>query len=356
MDREASRHSDPHGRRARSPGELPARAWMDIALRVVREISDDRVLLIGAGAACYVIFALVPALASFIALYGLVLDKGSIVAQVSALSGLLAPEVRGILEEQLTRLASEPSRSLGLAFAVTLALSLWSASAGTKAIMDGLNIVYDEEEKRGFVRYNATALAMTLAGLVGGIVTIGVTVLLPVILARVLPSAMGLVQIASYAALVGFVWIALLALYRWGPSRREAEWRWLTTGTIIAVLLLVAFSAAFAWFARTFAGYASYGSLGAVIVFMTWAWMSLVIVLVGGEINAEMEHQTGQDSTVGQEKPRGARGAVMADTIGEPASVGNAESDRPDRNAAEPELEDRRKPRARRSAPPSSRA
>jgi membrane protein len=319
MTRESKLGDDPHGRLAGSPGELPGAAWRDIGLRVWKGFSDDRLLLVGAGAAFYILLALVPALASFVAIYGLLFDRASVVEQVSALSSMLAPEVRTILVDQLQRLTSEPAGSLGAAFAVSLAVSLWSASAGTKAVMDGLNIVYAEDEKRGFLRYNATALAMTLAGLVGAILTLGVTLLLPVVLAYVWPDSGGLVQLASYAVLLALVWLALIALYRWGPSRVAADWRWLAPGTLLAVVMLVVFSVLFSWFARTFATYSGYGSLGAIIAFMTWVWLCMVIVLLGAEVNAEMEHQTGRDSTVGPGKPRGARGAAMADSIGAPA-------------------------------------
>ncbi|MEZ5818672.1 MAG: YihY/virulence factor BrkB family protein [Hyphomicrobiaceae bacterium] len=283
---------------------------------MVTEFSNDRLTMVGAGAAFYVLLALVPALSAFVAVYGLIFDRSSVVEQVSRLSGFLAPEVRTLIEGQLTRLVSASSGSLSLAFAVSLALSIWSSSAGTKAMMDGLNIVYDEKEKRGFVRFYGTALALTLGGLVGFVAVIGATIAVPIILGYVVPgTAGGFIRFVSFALLLGFLWIGLLVLYKWGPSRDAAEWRWLAPGTIIAVVALAAFSLLFSWFARTFAGYASYGSLGAIIAFMTWVWISAVIVLLGAEINAEMEHQTAHDTTTGSDMPMGSRGAAMADTL-----------------------------------------
>lgn len=271
--------------------------------------------MVGAGATFYILLALVPALSAFVAVYGLIFDRVSVVEQVARPSSLLAPEVRSVIEGQLTRLASEASASLGIAFAASLALSLWSASAGTKALMEGLNIVYAEEEKRSFLRYYATALVLTLAGLVGFVVIIAVTIAVPVVLDYVTPGeAGGLVRAASYMVLLGFLWLGLIALYRWGPSREQAKWRWLAPGTIIAVAALAIFAALFSWFARTFAGYASYGSLGAIIAFMTWVWISTVIVLLGAEINAQVEYRTIRDTTTGPDRPMGERGAVMADT------------------------------------------
>ncbi|MGE0513252.1 MAG: YihY/virulence factor BrkB family protein [Hyphomicrobiaceae bacterium] len=280
-----------------------------------RDFSEDRLSMVGAGTAFYILLALVPALSAFVAVYGLIFDRVSVVEQVASLSSLLAPEVRSVIEGQLTRLASESSGSLGVAFAVSLTLSLWSASAGIKALMDGLNIVYAEEEKRGFVQYYATALVLTLAGLVGFVAIIAATVAVPLALDYVAPGqAGGFVRTASYVVLLGFLWVGLITLYRWGPSREHAKWRWLAPGTIAAMVALAIFAMLFSWFARTFAGYASYGSLGAIIAFMTWVWISTVIVLLGAEINAEVEYRTTHDTTIGPARPMGERGAVMADS------------------------------------------
>ncbi len=300
---------------AEAPTELSRRDWRQIAKRVWHEFSEDRLTMVGAGTAFYVLLAFVPAMGSFVAVYGLVFDASSVVEQVSRFSQVLAPEVRTIIENQLTRLASENTGTLGFAFAISLALSLWSASAGTKAIMDGLNIVYDEREDRGFIEFYATALALTLGGLLGFVAIIATTIALPVVLEYVLPGvAGGLIRFIGYVVLLGFIWLGLMALYRWGPSRDSAEWRWLAPGTIFAVVALAVFAVLFSWFARSFAGYSSYGSLGAVIAFMTWTWISVIIVLLGAEIDAEMEHQTTYDTTVGPEEPRGVREAEMADT------------------------------------------
>lgn len=311
-----SNGGDLQGRQARTPTDLPHGAWLEIAKRVWHEFSADRVTMVAAGTAFYVILALVPALTSFIAVYGLVLDRESVVDQVSQFSGMLAPEVQTIIEGELTRLAAQSSGSLGTAFAVSLVLSLWSASAGTKALMDGLNIVYDEDEKRGFLNFYATALGLTLAGLVGFVAVIGATVAVPIIVSFFASgAASGIVRVASFAFLLAFLWLGLMVLYRWGPSREAAEWKWIAPGTILAVAGLAVFAIAFSWFARTLAGYSSYGSLGAIIAFMTWVWISIVIVLLGAEINAEMEHQTARDTTVGPEQPAGERGAYMADHV-----------------------------------------
>mgnify|MGYP001190506929 CR=1 FL=1 len=308
---------DTQGRLAHAPSEFPAGAWRDIVRRVVYEFSDDRVPLVAAGAAFYVLLALVPALAALVALYGLLFDRSNVAEQMTSLAGVLPEEVRALIGEQLVRLTSEDTPALSVAFAATLALSLWSASSGTKAVIDGLNIVYDESEKRSFLRYNLTALGITTLGLATLVLALAVTVVVPAFLETYLAFAgKGVVQLASYAVLVVALWLAISALFRWGPSRENARWRWLAPGSLLAVLLLALFSLGFSWFARTFASYSSYGSIGAAIAFLTWCWISLMIVLGGAEINAEMEHQTARDSTTGPPLPMGARGAAMADTLG----------------------------------------
>lgn len=305
---------DTQGRSAHAPSEFPAGAWRDIVRRVVYEFSDDRVPLVAAGAAFYVLLALVPALAALVALYGLIFDRSNVAEQMTSLAGFLPEEARALIGEQLVRLTSEETPALSVAFAATLALSLWSASSGTKAVIDGLNIVYDESEKRSFLRYNLTALGITTLGLATLVLALAVTVVVPAFLETYLAFAGK--QLASYAVLVAALWLATIALFRWGPSRENAQWRWLAPGSLLAVLLLAMFSLGFSWFARTFASYSSYGSIGAAIAFLTWCWISLMIVLGGAEINAEMEHQTARDSTTGPALPMGVRGAAMADTLG----------------------------------------
>lgn len=317
-DREARAHSAPPDHTAArskeggadSPARLPGSSWMDIAKRVASEFSKNRLTMVGASAAFYSLLAVVPALAAFVALYGLVFDRNSIVSQVGSLSQQLAPEVRTIIEGQLTRLASEPARALGLAFAGSLVVSLWSASAATRALMDGLNIVYEREETRGYLRFYGTALLLTLGGIVGMIVFLAASLVVPVVVGYVLPGLGGtFVQIASYLVLLGFLWAGLMALYRWGPSREPPAWRWLAPGTVIAVAGLAIFAVLFSWFARSFAGYSSYGSLGAVIGFMTWMWISIVIVLLGAQIDAEIERQTVVDTEERAQTPRSSKAA-----------------------------------------------
>ena len=309
------------GRTAETPTQIPREGWRDIAWRTWSEFNRDRIPLIAAGSTFYALLSFVPALASLIALYGLVFDQHQVAAQVQAASRFLPSEVSATIQDQLQRLTSQPATQLGLAFAASLAFSLWSASSATKSVLEGLNVVYDETEKRSFLGLNATALALTLAGIATVIAVLASAIILPVALS-LLPLGTNTWIIQGFTA--GGVVLAgtavLLGLYRWGPSRQRPQWRWLVPGALAAVILLALATAAFSWYARTFGAYSAYGSIGSIIGFMTWVWLSMIVVLTGAEFNAEIEHQTAQDSTLRADQPIGKRGAVMADTVGAPES------------------------------------
>jgi membrane protein len=219
----------------------------------------------------------------------------------------------------VVRIASAGEGTLGLSFIIGLAVSLWSANAGMKAIFDALNIVYDEDEKRSFVKLNLESLTFTLAAVGFILLALAGIVVLPVVL-EVVGFSSGvewLLAIARWPVLLAVVIAGLAVLYRYGPSRDKAEWKWVTSGGIVAAVLWLVVSMLFAWYVANIGSYnETYGSLGAVIGFMTWVWISSIIVLLGAEINAEMEHQTAKDTTEGPEKPMGGRGATMADTLG----------------------------------------
>lgn len=305
------------GREAASPRAIPSSGWTDIAKRTWYEFNEDRVLLTAAGATFYVLLALIPALASLVALYGLVFDPHGVTEQLRVISGLLPTEAQTLIEEQLRRLTSQPPGQLGAAFAGSLLLSLWSASAATKSLFEGMNVVYEEREERSFFHLSALAIAFTLAGLLGVIAVVTATIAMPLLLSQFTSYGTAiLTQVATLAIVAAAIGGALLALYRWGPSRSAAQWRWLIPGTVLALILLAVSTAGFSWYARTFAAYNAYGSIGSVIGFMTWVWLSLAIILTGAEFNAEIEHQTLRDSTTGAPQPLGARGATMADTVG----------------------------------------
>ncbi len=223
-----------------------------------------------------------------------------------------------IVGDQVKRIAAKPSGTLGLTFFTSLLVSIWSANAAMKAMFDALNVVYEEEEKRNFFFLNLRSLTFTVGALIFIVIALNAIVVVPVVLNFLgLGSEAWLIAALRWPALFLVILGALSVLYRFGPSREYARWRWVGVGSLIAGLLWLVASLLFSWYVANFGTYnETYGSLGAVIGFMTWIWISSTIVLVGGEINAEIEHQTGHDTTTGHPLPMGTRQARMADTVG----------------------------------------
>ena len=290
------------GRSAGSPFTIPARAWKDIFWRTYTQIGDDRLLAVAAGVVFYMLLALFPAITALVSLYGLLADPTTINDQLSLLQGVIPEGGIAIVREQVTRLAQTSNGALGLGFFFGLALALWSANAGMKAIIDALNVVYDEREKRGFVKLTMVGLAFTLGGLVFIILALSAVVVFPIALAWIgfESRSAELIAILRWPALFVIVVLALGVLYRYGPSRTPARWQWLSIGSVLAALAWLAVSALFSWYLANFAHYdATYGSLGAAIGLMMWLWLSVIVILIGAELNAEIEHQTAQDTTIG---------------------------------------------------------
>jgi len=292
---------------------------MDIAWRVYEEIGNDRILAVAAGVTFYALLALFPAIAAFVSLYGLFADPGTINDHLASLTGLLPGGAIDVIGDQVKRITSKPGGTLGLAFFSGLAISLWSANAGMKAIFDALNVAYGEREKRNFIWLNLQSLAFTFGALVFLAIGVTVVVVVPVALNYLGLGSLGgwLIWIGRWPAMFAIILLALAVLYRYGPSRDRPRWRWVTPGSILAAAGWIIFSMLFSWYVGSFGSYnETYGSLGAAIGFLTWVWLSTTIVLVGAELNAEIEHQTKKDTTEGAPEPLGARGARMADTVG----------------------------------------
>ncbi|GJD55593.1 YihY/virulence factor BrkB family protein [Methylobacterium dankookense] len=305
------------GRKADAPSEIPAKGWKDIALRLYREFSNDRILLVAAGVTFYAILALFPAIAALVSIYGAVADASTINTHLNEMRGLFPDGAIDIIGGQVKRLTAKGDGTLGLTAVISILISLWSANGGMKAIFDALNIAYEEEEKRSIVILNLQSLAFTAGALLFVVLALTGIVVVPAAL-----QVLGLDQKAWYIALLRFPALLLLVigtlavLYRYGPSRRKPKWRWVTWGSALAGVLWLIVSGLFSWYVANFGSYnETYGSLGAAIGFMTWIWLSTTVVLLGAELNAEMEHQTARDTTVGGEKPLGARQARMADTV-----------------------------------------
>ena len=307
------------GRNADTPAEIPAKGWKDTLVRVKKEISEDRVGMLAASMSYYSLLACVPALTSMVLLYAWFSDPADISRHISEIARFLPREAETILREQLTSLASKAPTTLGLSAIGSLLFSLWSASKGSTSVIEAMNIIYDEKECRGFVKRTAMALGLTLLGTVLSLVAILVVVALPAItgIFNFGPMFETLGNAAGWVLLLLIFSFYLSCVYRFGPCRAKAKWKWVSRGSIIASVLWALTSALFSWYASNFGNFnKTYGSLGAVVVLMTWFWISSYIILIGGEINSELEHQTKKDTTTGTPKPMGARGAEMADTVG----------------------------------------
>jgi membrane protein len=310
---------DGRGRRAVSPFEIPLTGWKDIAWRTYEEIGNDRLLAVSAGVVFYGLLALFPAITALVSSYALFAEAGTIGRHLALAAALMPAGAFGIVEEQIARITQTGGGGLSLAFIIGLLIAIWSANAGMKAMIDALNVIYEEKEKRSFVRLNLISLVMTLAILSFLLVAIGAVIVLPLVFAwlGMQGSAEWALSLLRWPAIMLVISVGLAMLYRFGPSRDDAQWRWLSVGAVVATLLWVIGSALFSWYLSNFANYnETYGSLGAGIGLMMWLWLTSISILLGAEINAEIEHQTAQDTTKGPKKPLGRRGAAMADSVG----------------------------------------
>ncbi|ABS63515.1 putative ribonuclease BN [Parvibaculum lavamentivorans DS-1] len=320
MTEEERQRQSGRGRSAEQPSDIPAKGWRDVALRVWAKINEDSVMLVAAGVSFYILLALFPALAAFVSIYGFVADPKTIADHIAFLGGFLPTDGLELIRAQLDGLLRQKPNSLGLGFLLGLGVALWSANNSVKALFEAMNVAYEEEEKRSFVKRHLVSFSFTL-----GAIAIGVLFLLTV---GIVPAALAVLRIESWAetlirlgrwpVMLIAVGIAISLIYRYGPSREHAKLRWLSWGAALATLVWIAASVGFSYYLENFANYnATYGALGAVIGLMMWTWISVMIILIGAEINAEMEHQTARDSTTGDPKPMGERGATVADTLGE---------------------------------------
>lgn len=309
---------DAHGRDATSPARIPAKGWWSVIKRVVSEVSADRIMLTAAGVTFYLLLALFPALTAFVSIYGFVSDPATVAQHLTLLDGVLPSGGVELIETQLQSLARQDPSALSFGFVFGLLVALWSANSGMKSIFDAMNVVYEEDEKRGFIKYNLMSLGFTLAALVAAMFFITLIGIVPAVLAFLYLEGMTefLIRFSRWPLMLFAVAFAFSVIYRWGPSRRKAKWRWVSWGSGFAAIAWLLVSIGFSWYLENFANYnATYGSLGAVIGFMIWTWISVIILLVGAELNAELEHQTAVDTTRGPDRPMGERGAEVADSV-----------------------------------------
>jgi membrane protein len=307
------------GREADTPSQIPKPGWRDILLRTWNEIGNDHVSLIAAAVGFYGLLALFPAIAALISIWALLFDPQQIEQQIEGLSAFLPPEAAGIIKEQARNVAADAG-GLSLAAAGGILFALYSASKGMKALMEGLNMIYDEDEERGFIKLNLVAFGLTLMVIAAMIVALGAIIIVPILLnfLGLGPLAETLVGLLRWPLLFAVALFVLAIVYRYGPSRAPARWRWVSWGAAVATIIWILGSIAFSIYVQNFGSYnETYGSIGAVVILLMWFWLSSFTVLLGAELNSEMEHQTERDSTTGEPQPRGRRGAYVADHVGE---------------------------------------
>jgi len=321
LDLQRSRASEPgRGRKAATPVHIPWLGWKDILIRSYHSVENNRLLALAAGVAFYSLVSLFPAIAAGVSSYAMFADAGTISRDLFLLADVVPASALELIGNEINRIASTSDGRLTYGFLLGLGIALWSANAAMKAIFDALNIIYDEREKRGFFRLNLISLFFTICAIAGSLLAIGAVVVFPLVLAALGVSSLDkpIIGVLRWPAMFVLVIVGLAILYRYGPSRRAARWRWLSVGSVFAATAWLAVSLLFSWYLGNFANYnATYGALGAVVGLMMWMWLSTIVVLIGAVLNSEIEHQTARDSTVGgRNKPLGARGAVMADTVG----------------------------------------
>jgi len=305
------------GRLARSPTQIPPRGWKDILLRTWKEFNADQIPMIAAGMTFFSLLALFPGLGAFVALYGLFADVAEAQRHLQLLAFMLPPDALKFIGDEMIRLAAAKGGGLSFAFVASLAVSVWSANGAVKALMTGLNIAYEEREKRSLVRRTLISLAFTLGLLVFAIAAITILAARPAIETFMGERAAMVFGWISWPVLLAGLIVGVALLYRFGPSRELVRWNWITWGSAVAVLVWVAISVLFSIYVGNFAHYdRTYGSLGTVIGFMVWLWISSLVILLGAELNSEIEHQTAVDTTTGAPEPMGFRRARMADTMG----------------------------------------
>jgi membrane protein len=322
------------GRAAETPQDIPPRGLKDVAVRLWTQISDDHVSLVAAGVAFYSLLALAPLLTALVSIYGLIADRGDIEEHLLKLYGLLPRDAIDIMRQQLVALNKTEAPKLGLLFIASLLFSLWSANKGVTSIFEAMNIAYGEKEKRNFFVLNGTTLLFTFGFILFIVIALVAIVALPPILEFVGldEDTHWLLSLARWPVLLISVVSANAVVYRYGPSREEARWVWLSWGSVVSAVLWVIVAAGFSFYAVNFAKFnETYGSMGAVIAVMTWIWLSAIIVIAGAELNAELEHQTARDTTIGGGLPLGARGARVADTAGPSAEKTLAHPDAADK-------------------------
>ena len=311
-DRTSHRQRSRPGHGARSPEQIPVPGWKGVLRRTWTEMSENNLFLVAGGVTYSMLLALFPGLAALVSVYGLMSDPASIEKQMSALSGVLPEQSQQMIGQELHQLASASTSSLGISAVVSILFALWSASRGMSGLMTAMDIAYEEMERRGFFRFNLVALLLTLGAIVGGIVAIGLVAVLPAAaqFIGVSSTVKWLMLLVEWPLLAVVVLFGLAVLYRFAPDREQPEWRWISPGAIVAVVLWIVASVAFTVYVANFNSYtATYGSLGGVVILLTWLYISSLAVLLGAVINVQTERQAGRDPGASTERVASERPA-----------------------------------------------
>lgn len=308
------------GRDATRPSEMPAQGWKAVLKRTAASIKEDHVQMMAAGLAFYAMLSIFPALIALISIYGLVADPADVQQQIESIAATLPESTSTLIESQLTGIVESSPSALGWATAISILGALWTTSSGMQQGIKAINRAYDEEETRGFLKLRSLALGLTLAFIVVAIISLGLIVAVPPLLDQLELGGVidAVLSVAQYLVLAAVFMFGLAILYRFAPDREQARWSWLSWGAVAATVLWVVASIGFSIFVTQFGSYQeTYGTLAGVIVLLLWFFISAFVVLMGAELNSELEHQTRHDTTRGPDKPMGSRGAVKADTISE---------------------------------------
>jgi membrane protein len=324
---------DPQGRTADRFWRIPTSGWWAIIKRTWSEKSEDNLSQLAAAVAFYSFLAFVPLLAAVVLLYGIFADPNSVARHIHTLMEILPAGPAMIVADQLKALTETPVSRTTVGLILAIALALYGAMRGATSLISALNIVYGEHEKRSFARTTGLSFAFTLGAVVVAIiasVAIGALGFIGGLIQ--LPEIVGSIVTVGLWIATAFLASGLVAvLYRYGPDRADARWTWLAPGSMFASLGALLATFLFGLYVSHFGAYnATYGALGAVVSFLMWLYVTAFVVLLGAELNAEIEHQTSRDTTTGPSAPEGQRGAAMADTTaGMPPMSASAETTPP---------------------------
>lgn len=303
---------------AEKPAHITMKGWKAVFKRVATQIKDDNIPIVSAGVAFYFFLALFPAIAAIVSIYGLVVDPAQVEQQMTQMADILPAQAHQLLTNIMESIASKSQETLGWSLIVSILFSLWSANKATHAVFVGVNIAYHEKDERGFIKSKALELLFTLAVIVTGILSIAFVVGYPALIDNFnLPPVLQVAfAILRWVILAAIIYFSLAVVYKVAPHRRSPQFKWVTPGSILATVFWLAGSLLFSFFVNNFGNFdQTYGSIAAVIVLMLWFFLTGFIVIMGAEVNSEIEHQTSADTTAGESRPMGKRGAYYADHV-----------------------------------------